>query len=87
MLLNDLKKAALCVAAGFAVTMFGGCDSQKSTGAPAGAGAQRAPQVSVTEIQPTELDMTTTLRLSMKPQWQALKPSFRELRPCCIRPV
>ena len=25
MLLNDLKKAALCVAAGFAVTMFGGC--------------------------------------------------------------
>ena len=31
MLLNDLKKAALCVAAGFAVTMFGGCDSQKST--------------------------------------------------------
>ena len=47
MLLNDLKKAALCVAAGFAVTMFGGCDSQKSTGAPAGAGAQRAPQVSV----------------------------------------
>ena len=54
MLLNDLKKAALCVAAGFAVTMFGGCDSQKSTGAPAGAGAQRAPQVSVTEIQPTE---------------------------------
>lgn len=29
MLLNDLKKAALCVAAGFAVTMFGGCDSQK----------------------------------------------------------
>lgn len=128
MLLNDLKKAALCVAAGFAVTMFGGCDSQKSTGALAGAGAQRAPQVSVTEIQPTELDMTTTLqgrtasylvadvrpqvagilqkrlfkegsevkedkrfirliRLSMKPQWQALKPSFRELRPCCIRPV
>ena len=62
MLLNDLKKAALCVAAGFAVTMFGGCDSQKSTGAPAGAGAQRAPQVSVTEIQPTELDMTTTLQ-------------------------
>lgn len=43
MLLNDLKKAALCVAAGFAVTMFGGCDSQKSTGALAGAGAQRAP--------------------------------------------
>lgn len=42
MLLNDLKKVALCVAAGFAVTMFGGCDSQKSTGAPAGAGAQRA---------------------------------------------
>ena len=34
MLLNALKKAALCVAAGFAVTMFGGCDSQKSTGAP-----------------------------------------------------
>ena len=62
MLLNDLKKAALCVAAGFAVTLFGGCDSQKSTGAPAGAGAQRAPQVSVTEIQPTELDMTTTLQ-------------------------
>lgn len=62
MLLNDLKKAALCVAAGFAVTMFGGCDSQKSTGALAGAGAQRAPQVSVTEIQPTELDMTTTLQ-------------------------
>ena len=62
MLLNDLKKAALCVAAGFAVTMFGGCDSQKSTGAPAGAGAQRAPQVSVTEIQLTELDMTTTLQ-------------------------
>ena len=62
MLLNDLKKAALCVAAGFAVTFFGGCDSQKSTGAPAGAGAQRAPQVSVTEIQPTELDMTTTLQ-------------------------
>ncbi len=62
MSLNDLKKAALCVAAGFAVTMFGGCDSQKSTGAPAGAGAQRAPQVSVTEIQPTELDMTTTLQ-------------------------
>ena len=59
MLLNDLKKAALCVAAGFAVTMFGGCDSQKSTGAPAGAGAQRAPQVSVTEIQPPELDTTT----------------------------
>ena len=28
MLLNALKKAALCVAAGFAVTMFGGCDSQ-----------------------------------------------------------
>ena len=62
MLLNELKKAALCVAAGFAVTLFGGCDSQKSTGAPAGAGAQRAPQVSVTEIQPTELDMTTTLQ-------------------------
>lgn len=62
MLLNDLKKAALCVAAGFAVTFFGGCDSQKSTGAPAGAGTQRAPQVSVTEIQPTELDMTTTLQ-------------------------
>lgn len=62
MLLNDLKKAALCVAAGFAVTLFGGCDSQKSTGTPAGAGAQRAPQVSVTEIQPTELDMTTTLQ-------------------------
>ena len=62
MLLNDLKKAALCVAAGFAVTLFGGCDSQKSTGAPAGAGAQRAPQVSVTEIQPTELNMTTTLQ-------------------------
>lgn len=62
MLLNDLKKAALFFAAGFAVTMFGGCDSQKSTGAPAGAGAQRAPQVSVTEIQPTELDMTTTLQ-------------------------
>ena len=62
MLLNDLKKAALCVAAGFAVTMFGGCDSQKSTGAPAGVGAQRAPQVSVTEIQSTELDMTTTLQ-------------------------
>lgn len=62
MLLNDLKKAALCVAAGFAATLFGGCDSQKSTGAPAGPGAQRAPQVSVTEIQPTELDMTTTLQ-------------------------
>ena len=62
MLLNDLKKAALCVAAGFAVTMFGGCDSQKSTGALAGAGAQRAHQVPVTEIQPTELDMTTTLQ-------------------------
>lgn len=66
MLLNDLKKAALCVAAGFAVTMFGGCDSQKSTGAPAGAGAQRAPHVSVTEIQPTELDMTTTLRRTLR---------------------
>lgn len=35
MLLNDLKKAALCVAAGFAVSMLGGCDSQKSAGAPA----------------------------------------------------
>ena len=62
MLLNDLKKAALCVAAGFAVSMLGGCDSQKSAGAPGGAAAQRAPQVSVTEIQPTELDMTTTLQ-------------------------
>ena len=62
MLFNDLKKAALCVAAGFAVSMLGGCDSQKSAGAPAGAAAQRAPQVSVTEIQPTELDMTTTLQ-------------------------
>ena len=62
MLLNDLKKAALCVAAGFAVYMLGGCDSQKSAGAPGGAAAQRAPQVSVTEIQPTELDMTTTLQ-------------------------
>lgn len=62
MLLNDLKKAALCVAAGFAVSMSGGCDSQKSAGAPGGAAAQRAPQVSVTEIQPTELDMTTTLQ-------------------------
>ena len=62
MLLNDLKKAALCVAAGFAVAMLGGCDSQKSAGAPGGAAAQRAPQVSVTEIQPTELDMTTTLQ-------------------------
>ena len=46
MLLNDLKKAALCVAAGFAVSMLGGCDSQKSAGAPGGAAAQRAPQVS-----------------------------------------
>ncbi len=73
MLLNDLKKAALCVAAGFAVTMFGGCDSQKSTGAPAGAGAQRAPQVSVTEIQPTELDMTTTL--------QGRTASYLDVRP------
>lgn len=62
MLLNDLKKAALCVAAGFGVSMLGGCDSQKSAGAPGGAAAQRAPQVSVTEIQPTELDMTTTLQ-------------------------
>lgn len=62
MLLNDLKKAALCVVAGFAVSMLGGCDSQKSAGAPGGAAAQRAPQVSVTEIQPTELDMTTTLQ-------------------------
>ena len=62
MLLNDLKKAALCVAAGFAVSMLGGCGSQKSAGAPGGAAAQRAPQVSVTEIQPTELDMTTTLQ-------------------------
>lgn len=62
MLLNDLKKAALCVAAGFTVSMLGGCDSQKSAGAPGGAAAQRAPQVSVTEIQPTELDMTTTLQ-------------------------
>jgi efflux transporter, RND family, MFP subunit len=62
MLLNDLKKAALCVAAGFVVSMLGGCDSQKSAGAPGGAAAQRAPQVSVTEIQPTELDMTTTLQ-------------------------
>lgn len=62
MLLNDLKKAALCVAASFAVSMLGGCDSQKSAGAPGGAAAQRAPQVSVTEIQPTELDMTTTLQ-------------------------
>lgn len=62
MLLNDLKKAALCVAAGFAVSMLGGGDSQKSAGAPGGAAAQRAPQVSVTEIQPTELDMTTTLQ-------------------------
>ena len=63
MLLNALKKAALCVAAGFAVTMFGGCDSQKSTGAPAGAGAQRAPQVLLSrKVQPTELDMTTTLQ-------------------------
>lgn len=62
MLLNDLKKAALCVAAVFAVSMLGGCDSQKSAGAPGGAAAQRAPQVSVTEIQPTELDMTTTLQ-------------------------
>lgn len=62
MLLNDLKKAALCVAAGIAVSMLGGCDSQKSAGAPGGAAAQRAPQVSVTEIQPTELDMTTTLQ-------------------------
>lgn len=43
MLLNDLKKAALCVAAGFAVSMLGGCDSQKSAGAPGGAAAQRAP--------------------------------------------
>ena len=42
--------------------MLGGCDSQKSAGAPGGAAAQRAPQVSVTEIQPTELDMTTTLQ-------------------------
>ena len=57
MLLNDLKKAAL-----FAVSMLGGCDSQKSAGAPGGAAAQRAPQVSVTEIQPTELDMKTTLQ-------------------------
>ena len=62
MLLNDLKKAALCVAAGFAVSMLGGCDSQKSAVAPGGAAAQRAPQVSVTEIQLTELDMTTTLQ-------------------------
>lgn len=62
MLLNDLKPAALCVAAGIAVSMLGGCDSQKSAGAPGGAAAQRAPQVSVTEIQPTELDMTTTLQ-------------------------
>lgn len=62
MLLDDLKKAALCVAAGFSVSMLGGCDSQKSAGAPGGAAAQRAPQVSVTEIQPTELDMTTTLQ-------------------------
>ena len=62
MLLNDLKKAALCVAAGFGVSMLGGCDSQKSAGAPGGAAAQRAPQVSVTEIQPTELDMKTTLQ-------------------------
>lgn len=62
MLLNELKKAALCVAAVFAVSMLGGCDSQKSAGAPGGAAAQRAPQVSVTEIQPTELDMTTTLQ-------------------------
>ena len=62
MLLNDLKKAALCVAAGFAVSMLVGCDSQKSAGAPGGAAAQRAPQVSVTEIQPTELDMKTTLQ-------------------------
>lgn len=62
MLLNDLKKAALCVAAVFAVSMLGGCDSQKSAGAPGGAAAQRAPQVSVTEIQPTELDMKTTLQ-------------------------
>lgn len=62
MLLNDVKKAALCVAAGFVVSMLGGCDSQKSAGAPGGAAAQRAPQVSVTEIQPTELDMTTTLQ-------------------------
>lgn len=62
MLLNDLKKAALCVAAGFAVSMLGGCDSQKSAGAPGGAAAQRAPQVSVTEIQPTELAMKTTLQ-------------------------
>ena len=62
MLLNDLKKAALCVAAGFAFCMSGVCDSQKSAGAPGGAAAQRAPQVSVTEIQPTELDMTTTLQ-------------------------
>lgn len=62
MLLQGLKKAALCVAAGFVVSMLGGCDSQKSAGAPGGAAAQRAPQVSVTEIQPTELDMTTTLQ-------------------------
>ena len=54
MLLKDLKKAALCVAAGFAVTMFGGCDSQKSTGAPAGAGAQRAPQVSAEYRRPED---------------------------------
>ena len=30
MLLNDLKKAALCVAAGFAVTMFGRCSASSS---------------------------------------------------------
>ena len=60
--IERLKESGVVCCRGFAVSMLGGCDSQKSAGAPGGAAAQRAPQVSVTEIQPTELDMTTTLQ-------------------------
>lgn len=60
MLLNNLKRAAVCLAAGLAVAVLGGCDEQKKSSAPAG--AAQAPLVSVVEVKPTVLEMTTVLQ-------------------------
>lgn len=60
MQLNDLKKAAFCLAAGLSLVALNGCGDQKSGGAPAG--AARAPQVSVIDIKPVSLEVTTKLQ-------------------------
>lgn len=60
MLLINLKRAAVCAAAGLTLAFLGGCDKQEKAAAPAA--AARAPQVSVIEMKPTAVEMTTVLQ-------------------------